>query len=536
MSNAPSKSNYDLLVPLARGGMASVFVGRRRAAAGFTRLVAIKRAHRHIARDAAARAAILEEVSIASKLNHPNLVAVHDVEELEGELLLVMDYVEGATVAELVVASNEAGDALPAGVGVRILLDACAGLHAAHTLTDEHGRPYRPVHRDVSPQNILVGLDGVSRVTDFGIAKSVVPGRHKTTRNVLKGKVAYMAPEYIEGRTVDARADVFALGVVGWEMLANRRLFRADGDPATLRRVLHDVAPALSSVRAGLPPELDAVLAQALAKDPEHRFASAEAFGMALEGVARHGGVAVGAPEVARTVQRLAGGRLEARRATVRAALGNDGATGGPASEDVADEESTTRVAPRRAGESRSGSTEPTGPTRPTGPERSGETKTAMIVRAAPGEAPSIAPLVPPGGAAARRVGRGWMLAIGALAVGAVGAAAALFGISRPGAAGLGGTSTAEGAEAHGSEAVHGPSASGSPMPPPAADSTGAARSSASVAPAPASAPAVAPEAPRTAPPSAAASPRPSPSAAASSAPKSAAPTGPASRFGDNPY
>jgi serine/threonine-protein kinase len=234
-----------------------------------------------------------------------------------------MDYVEGVTVGELVTAANArpASDGLAPDVGVRIALDACAGLHAAHVSCDELGNLLAPVHRDVSPQNILVGRDGATRVTDFGIAKSLVPERLMTSKNVLKGKVAYMAPEYIMGGDADPRADVFAMGVVTWEMLANARLFRGETDAASMERVRGERAPPLGSKRAGLPAELDAVLEQALAKRPEERFASAQAFAAALETVARaHDMIASGA-RVARVVEELVGPKLDARREELRCAL-----------------------------------------------------------------------------------------------------------------------------------------------------------------------------------------------------------------------
>jgi serine/threonine-protein kinase len=399
-----AESSYDLLLPIASGGMASVYVGRKRGAAGFTRLVAIKRAHDKIAADPRARGAIIEEARIASQMHHPNVVAVHDVEELDGELLLVMDYIDGVTVAELVVAANEHGAPVGPDVALRIALDACAGLHAAHTLLDDHGEALAPVHRDVSPQNILVGLDGVSRVTDFGIAKSLVPDRMRTSRDVLKGKVAYMAPEYIVRGEADARVDVFAMGVVTWELLANARLFRGLTDAESLRRVRHDDPPALASLREGLPMELDAVLEQALAKLPDRRFANIQPFMSALESVAKEHDMLASAGEVARTVKRLVGERLDARREKVRAALRAEGE-----SERDADEITTAvRLAPVPPDDS------------PT--EITKDTRTVMTVRSSPNafdeesaaEPPVRSP--PPSRSAPWLVGAGVVLVVAVIA------------------------------------------------------------------------------------------------------------------------
>src|SRR5262249_29211695 len=155
---------------------------------------------------------------------HPNVVAVLDVEELEGELSLVMDYVEGTSLFDLLEASQAKGGQLSPRIAMRVVLDACSGLHAAHMLADEFGRPLGLVHRDVSPQNILVGVDGAARLSDFGIAKHAEGAA--TTTGVLKGKLSYMAPEYLESTQLDARSDVFSMGVVAWEALAGQKLFR----------------------------------------------------------------------------------------------------------------------------------------------------------------------------------------------------------------------------------------------------------------------------------------------------------------------
>src|SRR5262249_16643787 len=155
---------------------------------------------------------------------------------------------------------------LPPALAVRIVLDACAGLHAAHELVADDGRPLGFVHRDVSPQNVLVGVDGVARLTDFGIAKCREAGAQPTTEGVLKGKLGYMAPEYVRGTAVDRRADVFALGVVLWEALASKRLFRGESDGETIDRIQHAPIPRASEAAPGLGTGLDAVLERALAR------------------------------------------------------------------------------------------------------------------------------------------------------------------------------------------------------------------------------------------------------------------------------
>ena len=314
-------SRYEVLVRIAAGGMATVYVGRLGGAHGFSRLVAVKRAHAHLLLDRSFRRMLIGEARIAARIHHPNVVSVVDIEDLDGELLLVMDYVEGASLSELTQAAAAAKTPLPAGVALRIAVDACNGLHAAHELCDESGKPLKLVHRDVSPQNILVGIDGLARIADFGIAKSVSlssTANTLTETGALKGKLAYMAPEYVQGETIDARADVFAMGVVAWEILTRQRLFRGPNEAETLGRVVRLEAPPVSSVVPGLGADLDAAVAMALVKAPAARFASAGAFAQALEIAAQRAGALASHAEVARLVKALIGPSLEARRAKVR--------------------------------------------------------------------------------------------------------------------------------------------------------------------------------------------------------------------------
>lgn len=325
-------SRYELLGKIASGGMATVFAGRLRGAEGFWRLVAIKRAHPHLLEDPSFRRMLLEEARLASRLHHPNIVAVQDVEELSGELLLIMDYIEGTSLAELLWGDDAAERPLHARAAVRIALDACAGLQAVHDLCDEQGEPMRLVHRDVSPHNILIGVDGVARLADFGIAKCKQT-QPSTTTGALKGKIAYMAPEYIERGHTDAQSDIFGLGVVVWESLARKRLFRGDNEVETLRKVVSEPAPLVSSVAPWLGHRLDAVVARALEKRPEDRYPSAEAFGNALESVARREDLIAAASEVGAQVRAAAAPQIERRRAVIREQLAISDGTAAPRSE-----------------------------------------------------------------------------------------------------------------------------------------------------------------------------------------------------------
>ncbi len=320
----PSSSRYELLVKIASGGMATVYVGRLSSAVGITRLVAIKRAHAHLLEDPSFAKMLIAEAKLASRIHHPNVVAVQNVEEIEGELLLVMDYVEGASLADLMDASddNEGERPLPAKVAARVILDACAGLHAAHELEGDDGKPLGIVHRDVSPHNILVGVDGIGRLTDFGIAKSSSSGNtasaSRTSTGSLKGKVAYMAPEYVEAGLLDARSDVFSLGIVAWESLTRQRLFRGASEVESLKLVLAAKVPRPGAVAPWIGSALDDVLMKALARDPSDRFSTAAELGEALEAAARRDDLLAKHAEVASYVRAAATTALTQRRALVR--------------------------------------------------------------------------------------------------------------------------------------------------------------------------------------------------------------------------
>lgn len=314
----PSPRRHEPLLKLASGGAASVFVG---AARGEARLVALKRPHPHLLDDPRQRASFLAEARLASRIHHAHVVEVREVEEDEGGLQLVMDYVEGASLGQLILHGARSGGRLPPGVAVRVVLDACAGLHAAHELRDEVGAPLDLVHRDVSPQNLLVGLDGATRVTDFGVAKEVRAARAATTEGVLKGKIGYLAPEYVRGRPIDRRADVFAMGVVLWEALAHKRLFRGAHEAEALELVLHEPAPPVSLYAPEAGTALDAVLARALEKCPDDRFSSAEALADALRAAAEPAGLVASREEVARAVEAAVGEELRVRRAEIAGKL-----------------------------------------------------------------------------------------------------------------------------------------------------------------------------------------------------------------------
>jgi serine/threonine-protein kinase len=266
---------------IASGGMATVHYGRLLGPVGFSRTVAIKRLHPQFAKDQEFVAMFVDEARLAARIRHPNVVPTLDVVATDGELFLIMDYVQGESLSRLLRASHTKGP-IPIAVTSAIFCGALHGLHAAHEATDEQGNPLGLVHRDVSPQNILVGAEGIARVLDFGVAKAA--GRIQTTgRGRIKGKLAYLAPEQIEG-TVTRQTDLFSTAVALWEVLTGKRLFQGQEPPEVIRQILAcDIDPP-SKYAPDLPPGVDAVVMRALERDPQNRYATAREMAMALEG------------------------------------------------------------------------------------------------------------------------------------------------------------------------------------------------------------------------------------------------------------
>lgn len=314
---------YEALVKLASGGMATVWIGTARGALGFRQLVAIKKPHPHMLEQEGFREELIAEARLASMIRHANVVDVRDVEEDGTSISLVMDYIEGASLGDLLVVASKKGIRIPPRVAVRIVRDACAGLHAAHELVDEKGRPVGLVHRDISPQNILVGEDGIARVTDFGVAKFSRKNMASTSAGSLKGKLAYMAPEYLRSEPIDRRCDVFATGIVLWEALTGQRCFRGENEPETFRRILEMTPPPVSACVPALA-ALDGVVATALEKSVTARFQNTTAMGQALEIAANEAGLLGSHTEVATTLKELLGPVLADRRERVRAKLADE--------------------------------------------------------------------------------------------------------------------------------------------------------------------------------------------------------------------
>jgi serine/threonine-protein kinase len=304
---------YALFDEIAAGGMATVHLGRMLGPVGFSKTVAIKRLHPHLARDPEFVSMFLDEARVAARIQHPNVVATLDVVASDGEVFLVLEYVQGESLSHLLKATRIKGVPVAPRVLASIMVNTLHGLHAAHEATDEHGRPLGIVHRDVSPQNILVGTDGVARVLDFGVAKAA--GRLQNTRDgQLKGKLAYMAPEQIRGDAVDRRTDIYAASAVLWEGFAGRRLIHGLNEGQVLAAVLAGGFPPPSASHPGCPPEVDALVMRGLGMTPDERWGTARELAIAVERA-----IGVASPyEVAEWVQSVGAETLAIRAARVR--------------------------------------------------------------------------------------------------------------------------------------------------------------------------------------------------------------------------
>ena len=273
-------AGYEIVAKLKAGGMAALYLGRRQGAAGFAKHVAIKVVHEHLAEDEGFVKMFLDEARITARIEHPNVVHVHDLGFANDHYFLVMEYVPSVSLTQLMRAVAKLGRRLSPEVATWIGMQIAAGLHAAHETTDDEGNPLHIVHRDVSPKNVLLAYKGYVKVIDFGIAKAA--GRAtKTTGGMLKGTFRYMSPEQARGRELDQRSDLYTLGIVLWEMLVMRRLFDADNDLALLDMVREPEVVAPGRL-ISLPPKLDKVVMKALSKNADDRPESCDDLRMML--------------------------------------------------------------------------------------------------------------------------------------------------------------------------------------------------------------------------------------------------------------
>ncbi len=262
--------------------MAQVWLARQSGMQGFEKLLVIKQVLPHLADTDEFITMFLDEARLAARLDHPNVVQVFDLGQEDDTLYIAMEYIHGEDLRRIDKASREKRRPIPVPLVCRIIADAAAGLHYAHALKDARGESLGIVHRDVSPQNILVTFDGGVKVVDFGIAKAANKA-NKTRSGVLKGKYAYMSPEQASGKEIDSRTDVFALGIMLHELLTGQRLFKRKSEILTLHAVVRCEVVPPSKLNPVVPAGLDPIVMKALAQDREDRFASAQTFELALE-------------------------------------------------------------------------------------------------------------------------------------------------------------------------------------------------------------------------------------------------------------
>lgn len=315
---------YRILDEVAVGGMATLYLGATEGTGGYQKVVALKRIHPHLAKDQRYLDMFLDEARLAARIVHPNVCSVIDFGESDNEHFLAMEFLSGVSLAELVRAAAKSPELRqdPRWLSVicRCLVDAAEGLHAAHELRDGEGKSLQVVHRDVSPQNLLVGFDGVTRVLDFGVA-AAADRIHHTQTGEVKGKFAYMAPEQVKQGTPDRRIDVWALGVVAWEAISMRRLFKRDGTASTLYAVLEESIQPLSVASPGIPRPIDIPVMEALRRDRDRRTPTTRAFGMALrEALERTGRTLAEPSEVATFIARALPNHQEMLRTRIAAA------------------------------------------------------------------------------------------------------------------------------------------------------------------------------------------------------------------------
>jgi serine/threonine-protein kinase len=310
---------YELLCHLAQGGMANVWLARMHSKPEFERLFAIKTVLPAEAENPEFRAMFLDEARLVSRIDHPNVARVSDVGEHQGLPYLVMELIEGDSLDKLVRDVRDAGEVIPLGIALRIAADACNGLAAAHDLVDAHGQPMNVVHRDVSPQNILVATTGLSKVIDFGIAKGRDRISARTSTGVLKGKASYMPREQACGEEVDARTDTWALGAVLYYLFAGHAPYKSKSELATLRMAI--TAAPIAPLPPDVPGLVRALVAKALRHDPKDRFQTAGDMAVAVENVMRALGATASYNEVGTFVRRAMAARLAVRRELVSLAL-----------------------------------------------------------------------------------------------------------------------------------------------------------------------------------------------------------------------
>jgi len=311
---------YELLVPIAKGGMAQVWAARLRGSRGFQKIFAIKTILAGAMDDTRMERMFLQEATLASQIHHPNVVTTIELGEDEGILYLVMEWVDGESLKFIMSRAAQRGN-LPLPVAVNLIGQACKGLHAAHDLRDEAGAPIGVVHRDVSAQNVLVTYSGNAKLVDFGIAKATANSAGVTQAGEIKGKFAYMAPEQVTGDVVDRRTDIFGMGVILYLLTTGRHPFKGVHTAETLQNICSKRPPRFpSAIIPGYPPELEAVVLKSLAKEPDDRWPTANDMLSALERAMPQSLDGSFEVQVADYMNDLLGDRVRERRMQLRVA------------------------------------------------------------------------------------------------------------------------------------------------------------------------------------------------------------------------
>jgi tRNA A-37 threonylcarbamoyl transferase component Bud32 len=272
---------YLLVGEIATGGMAEVLLAVHSGVEGFVKAVVIKRVLQHLTDNADFVRMFVDEARLAARLEHPNIVRTYELGEVDGQYFTAMEYLPGEDLCKVLNNLSISRQAMPLNIAIGIGSQLCHGLHFAHQLTDIDGRPLNVVHRDINPANIILTYGGEVKIIDFGIAKS--NANAKTVTGTIKGKIAYMPPEQVLGRSVDQRADIFSAGVVLWEVLTGRPLFLRDSEAATLYAIMNAPISPPSKLRPEVPPQLDRITSRALARSPAERYDTAEQMAAALD-------------------------------------------------------------------------------------------------------------------------------------------------------------------------------------------------------------------------------------------------------------
>ncbi|HEX6242807.1 MAG TPA: serine/threonine-protein kinase [Polyangiales bacterium] len=294
-----AEQRYRVIDRLEAGGMAEVFRGEALSVQGFKKQVAIKRVLPHLAQNKSFIRMFLDEARLGARLNHANIVTVFDIGAADNTYFIVMEFVDGANLKHVLETLKKLNQRPGIKELLYIGLEICKGLSHAHALRDDNGTPLNIVHRDISPPNILITRGGEVKVTDFGLAKATTQ-LEKTDPGVVKGKFSYLSPEAAMGKEVDARADVFAVGILLWEAMAGRRLFLGESDYETVKRVQRAEVPSLRGVNSEIDEELDKLLMKAMARERESRFQSAQELGDAIADYLFHHRLKVTSYDIAR--------------------------------------------------------------------------------------------------------------------------------------------------------------------------------------------------------------------------------------------